>query len=294
VFKNTDLKQAISLLEGSMIQHAPLFVFISILSLFNWSIEAKKWHHLVNKIEKISFLTALKGILFGITFSLFTPNRLGEYGGRVMVLKHNRITAIAATLIGSYAQIVANLTIGASAFILYCYFFQQLNFILFAVLFFLFIIAIVALYISYFNLSSASRIFSKIPIFKKLHNYVSIVEKYSFHEFLILLLLSFLRYTVYCVQFGLLLYVFDIKCNYIVSLIHIPSIFFIQTILPSFAIADIGVRSEIAIQIMQNISTNNLNIVAATVMLWLINLIIPGILGAITALGFKFFSEEQE
>jgi hypothetical protein len=39
---------------------------------------------------------------------------------------------------------------------------------------------------------------------------------------------------------------------------------------------------------------NEIAVVAATVTLWLINLIIPALIGGVVALGFKFLSTEEE
>lgn len=293
VFKNDDLHQTIALLKTSIDRHKRLLAIVAILTFFNWGFEAAKWHKLVNKLENTSILTAIKGILFGITFSLFTPNRIGEYGGRVMALRHNRIAAIASTLVGSYAQIVANLCIGATAFILYIYFYFQTHFFVYIAMICLYGIAIIALVISYYNLATATHYFRKISIFKKIYPYIAVVEKYTSYELTILLLFSISRYFIYCLQYLLLLQVFEVSLSVKQSLLHIPSIFFLQTLLPSLAIADIGLRSEISLQILEPFSVLAAHVVAATVLLWLINLIIPSIIGAVVALGFKFYREKD-
>lgn len=292
VFKNDDLHHTIAILKNSIERHRGILAIVAFLTFFNWGFETAKWYRLINKLEAISIFTAIKGILFGITFSLFTPNRIGEYGGRVLALRHNRIAAIASSLVGSYAQIVANLSIGATSFILYIYLYLHAHFFIFIALVSLYLIAIAALIISYYNLAVATHYLRNISIFKKIYPYVAIVEQYSTSEMSILLLLSIGRYLIYCIQFILLLHIFDISLDFRQAFIHIPSIFFLQTLLPSLAIADIGLRSEISLQILQPFTLYAANIVAATVLLWLINLIIPGIIGAFAALGFNFYNED--
>ncbi|HMW13871.1 MAG TPA: lysylphosphatidylglycerol synthase domain-containing protein, partial [Chitinophagales bacterium] len=59
------------------------FVVLStvvLLMILNWTIESIKWKLLIDKLHPISWLDAIEGILFGVTFSLFTPSRVGEFG----------------------------------------------------------------------------------------------------------------------------------------------------------------------------------------------------------------------
>ena len=58
---------------------------------FNWGIEAKKWQVLMKPIEDLSWWTACKATLTGLSFAMNTPNRIGEYAGRILyVKKENR------------------------------------------------------------------------------------------------------------------------------------------------------------------------------------------------------------
>ena len=74
--------------------------------------EALKWQFLISKIEKISIKRSIRAIFSGITVSAFTPNRVGEYGGRVFCLeKADRIQAVLITVIGSMAQLVTTIVL---------------------------------------------------------------------------------------------------------------------------------------------------------------------------------------
>ena len=55
----------------------------------NWSIEAIKWRLLIKKMQPITFIEALKGVLSGVAVGTFTPNRIGEFGGRILYLKEH-------------------------------------------------------------------------------------------------------------------------------------------------------------------------------------------------------------
>ena len=79
----------------------------------NWFLESLKWRFLISKIEKISIKRSLRAIFSGITVSAFTPNRVGEYAGRVFCLeKADRVQAVLITVIGSMAQLVVTIVFG--------------------------------------------------------------------------------------------------------------------------------------------------------------------------------------
>src|SRR5262249_6990083 len=57
---------------------------VAVMMLLNWGLEACKWRLLLWPLEKISFGRSFKAILAGVALALNTPNRIGEYGGRVL------------------------------------------------------------------------------------------------------------------------------------------------------------------------------------------------------------------
>ncbi len=58
--------------------------FLLILTIFNWFFEILKWQKLVKTIKNVSFFEALNQSLGGHTASLITPNRIGDYGAKVL------------------------------------------------------------------------------------------------------------------------------------------------------------------------------------------------------------------
>jgi len=61
---------------------------------------------------------------------------------------------------------------------------------------------------------------------------------------------------------------------------------------PTIAIAELGVRGKVSIFFLGLLSSNTVAIVAATVGIWLINLVIPAVLGSVLLLGVKIFKEK--
>ena len=91
--------------------------FVFALMIVNWSIDAVKWRFLISKIEKVSFWLSLKAV-FGITVSMFTPNRIGEFGGVSCLSQVDRIKAV-HIIFGNVNQLITTLIFGLLALVLF-------------------------------------------------------------------------------------------------------------------------------------------------------------------------------
>lgn len=288
VFKSDDVHDVLQLLKTDAAGRLPMVISVFLLMFVNWGLETIKWRLLVNRLDSINFRKAFQGVLFGVAFSLFTPNRLGEYAGRVLVLRHNRIAAIVSSLIGSYSQIVVNMIAGGTAFLLYLIFYKHISAYLSITIASFLVLGSLFLLISFFNIDVVSIVFNRYSIFKKIAPHVEVVKTYSSSDLRILLFFSALRYMTYALQFQLLLKFFKTGVAFLDAVILIPSVYFLQAIMPTMAIVDVSLRGEIAYQIIGLQSQGGeMKVVAASVLLWLINLIIPAIIGALAALGFQ-------
>src|SRR5919202_2099657 len=85
----------------------------------NWSIEAWKWKIGVSNILPLSFRRAFKALLSGVSFSITTPNRIGENIGRIMYLPEgHRLEMISITVVTSLSQLIITMLSGTIAFFL--------------------------------------------------------------------------------------------------------------------------------------------------------------------------------
>ena len=270
-----------------------LLSVVVLLMCANWTMESIKWKLLIDKLHPISWLEAIEGILFGVTFSLFTPSRIGEFGGRVFALDTDRKEAIVSTILGSLAQIVVNLSLGALGLLVYSYLYEKMDaYFLFAFIF-IYVLMVIAIHFCFYNLDVVSTKFSNFSIFKKVYKYIHIIDLYSNKDFLRLEILSIIRYCIYCLQFVLLLKFFGFQLSFFTAMILVAAIFFVQTINPvNIALIDFGFRSNVAAYFLAGFTNNPIAIITTTITLWFINLIIPAIIGGISALRFTFFKEE--
>ncbi|MGI4806204.1 MAG: hypothetical protein ACRYFL_15665, partial [Janthinobacterium lividum] len=84
---NQNLHQFVNRIHkiGQTEVYSSLFL-VTVLMLINWLLEAVKWQYLTKLLEKMSLWKAIEGVFCGLTMAIITPNRIGEYGGRILYL----------------------------------------------------------------------------------------------------------------------------------------------------------------------------------------------------------------
>lgn len=295
VFYKEDLESIQRLLNNMMSRPGDfLLLFLIVLLMFiNWGLEAIKWKILIRKIEKISFLRSLKAIFSGVSISVFTPNRIGEFGGRVFYLeKADRMQAVLITILGSMGQLLITIVLGAISFLIFINSYPSeinLNQYLFYLLIFIVGSAIVLLITIFLNVSLLTTFFNKFPFLSKYKKYSDVFSYYSSIELINLLLLSFSRYIVFTLQFYLLLIVFGVNIPPLEVVILISLIFFVMAVIPTIALTELGIRGSVAIYFIGILSDNKIGILTSSFGLWIVNLAIPALIGAVFILGLKFF-----
>ncbi len=285
------------------LQFLLLLLLVLLMMVLNWSIETLKWKLLIGKLQQISFWQAFKGVLSGVTLGTFTPNRIGEFGGRIMFLKNNyRIKGIVVTLIGSFGQIITTLLTGLGSFCIYLLFFAKVPWIqahmgllIETIVIFSTIGLAITVLIIYFNVNLIERVLLRIKYVRKFKKYLNILTAYGYLDLLKLLGLSFFRFFVFAMQFYILLYVFHISISFFAGMVMISLIFFVQTLIPSFTLTEIGVRGQVSVFFLCYLTSksNSLGIVYASLSLWIINLIIPAIIGAVFMLQKNIYENEN-
>ncbi|NOQ26852.1 MAG: hypothetical protein GQ564_15940 [Bacteroidales bacterium] len=261
-----------------------LLLLVFLLMIFNWSIETIKWKILIDKIQNLKFYTAFKAVLSGITIGIFTPNRIGDIGGRVLFInKGNRTFGVLATGIGSFAQFLTTLSAGILGFILFLILFP--NKIIINPIFnittviCLTLILLILIWV-YFKIKLIKPILLKFPFFKTRENQLEYFSETKSKLLLKVLLLSFTRYIIFSSQFYLLLIFFDIHITIIQAYISISLIYLFATIIPTTTLIELGVRGSLSIFFLGMFSNNIIGIILSTMILWFINLAIPSIIGS--------------
>ncbi|MEI6948001.1 lysylphosphatidylglycerol synthase domain-containing protein [Paraflavisolibacter sp. H34] len=282
------------------VQSSKIVYLVLVLALMfvNWSLEAWKWKLSVATIYPISLARAVKAVLSGVSFSVTTPNRVGEYLGRMLYLPEgSRLKSISVTLVGSLSQLLVTFICGLAGFIflrneLIAHgFFSPLAF-RFAFWGLVAVIALLAMV--YFQVAFLEQLLEKwVPRSKYLY-LVQSLGAFDHPLLWRLLLLSFVRYTVFIVQYFLLFSLFQVAVPPGVVWCVVSVLFLAMAVIPSVALVEVGLRGEVSLQLMGIFSDNSLGVGLTSVTIWLINLILPAILGSILFLGLKVFKRKNE
>jgi len=282
VIRNARFADIIALAHSILQNPASVWLlsFCITLVFVNWGIEALKWQFLIKKLADISFYTSFKAIFSGTTVSLVMPNRVGEYMGRVLFLEHGkRVRGIFATFVGSIAQLVVTLIMGTVGFIYYEKTFHFPFIISFASVVAAILFIGFTLFF-YFNIRSLRGMIPARKWARPLRKYLKVYRLYNRPELERIFAYSLLRYFVFSVQFYLLMVFFGIHIPFIEAMLLIFLMYLVQTIYPTAGITELMVRGAATGFIFAGHSSNVTALLAASYGIWLINLLLPAMVGA--------------
>ncbi|WP_432416416.1 hypothetical protein [Pseudalgibacter alginicilyticus] len=237
----------------------------------------------MSPIIKINFKNATKQSLGSFTASLFTPNRIGEYGAKaIFYTKGLRKQILLANLLSNGLQmsITAILgTIGLYFFIKeYSIDINYSNFI------YGLISGLLILVIMFFLIrKNVSK--TKAILFKKIIDFLShFPKKIIFYGFIF----SLLRYLIFSFQFYLLLTIFGTEVGYLNAFKTITSMYLLASIVPTISILDIAIKGSVAVYLFSFLEINEVTVLAIVTIMWLFNFVLPSFLGSYYVLRFNF------
>ena len=274
-------------------------VAVVVLMLVNWSLEAIKWKYAVEQVQKISFLKSLKAIFSGVSFSVTSPNRMGEYLGRVLYMDDgNRLKVISLTILGSISQLMITLFFGITGLLVLkekiidsgiSGWPTWLNMVIIGSS-----VALFFLTLFYFRLGWLIKWIDKLPVLKKYGWLIIELEKLDATMLVKLLSVSALRYLVFGLQYYLLIRFFGVEVNWWQGFWAMAIVFFIMAVIPTIALFEIVQKLYVTREIFAIFTVNTLGIGLVTSTIWFINLVVPAVIGSLFILGIKIFRKENE
>jgi Lysylphosphatidylglycerol synthase TM region len=267
--------------------NAVYFLLALLLLPINATLEATKWHLLVNSVQKLSFGKSLCSYLAGLAVSVITPNRIGEYPGRLLYLRQKHtLRLISVAVLGITAQLVTLFAFGIVGLVYYNLAFPGgLPAIGLAVATFL-MVGTFLIFWKFDKWLPASLRFGQL---RKVRICAQLLKRFSSGEKITILLISAVRYGVFTAQYLFLLYWMNVSIPAGSGFCMSALFFWCLAMVPSFAIAELAERGSISLYLFQHFSSNTVGILAATMVLWLINLMIPAIVGSILMVKLKIF-----
>jgi hypothetical protein len=266
-----------------------------LLVAVNWGLESRKWQVSVAAVSPVSFTQAYKAVLSGVSFAVTTPNRMGEYLGRMLYLPDgSRLKSIAVTLVGSMSQLLITLFTGFWGLLFLRRHLQAIPYfseVLYRFLVFGTGAGALLLTIFYFQTGAIGRLLNN---WLRRTGYSYLIESLAaFSNSLLVQLLvwSGLRYCVFVVQYLLVFHFFDVHVPVWFTVNAVAVMFLAMAVIPSITLVEVGLRGEISLALMGLFSANSLGIGLSSVSIWFMNLVVPGVVGSVLILSVRVFQK---
>ncbi len=260
-------------------------VYILLLFPINLGLEAAKWWKLTRSFGQLSFGKALSSVLIGNFYTLFTPNRIGDGAGRLHFLPPgNKSRATWAFINGSMAQFLCTIVVGSLALAIIQQWVQDTdsNWWIYAQWVrwpvWLASIVLLLLYIEPGWVALAIDASKEDGWFGKR---VRTLQHYSRRQNAGTLVLSALRYITFACQLYFALKLYGISGDTFEIFLRIGILYLATTLIPTVALAEFGVRESLAILLFPAAGISEEGAFAATLVVWLVNLLLPAIFGGV-------------
>lgn len=292
ITRQPDLEQAWNrvkeALNSSMIWN---LIITFLLVIVNWSIEAFKWKISIERVQQIGFMKSFRAVLSGVSFSVSTPNRIGEYVGRVLYMDEgNRLKVISLTIVGSISQLIITILMGCIGWIVLMPVIQSqqlLSPLMSKVILWGVIIVLLVLTLFYFRLPLLVKWFGRIPAARRFMYLVNVLQEFNATLLFRLLSLSGLRFFVFIIQYFLLFRLFGVDLSLAETWWTVSVSFLVMAVIPTITLLELVQRGKVVATIAGLYTANELGMNLATACIWFINLVLPAIIGSLLILRLR-------
>jgi len=260
---------------------------VILLMLIQWLLEAFKWKLLLKDIVPLHWIAAFGSILSGITVSVVTPNRIGEFAGRIIHLPNGtRLEGTAFTFMGNIAQMIITCFAGSICLFLgYDVLKLQLHspesVYSIDLLLLLAPIAAVLLMLIYFSSSWILKKLGHWRLLRAFANHLLVLSHTSPSRLTCVLVISLIRYLIFIAQYLIVFYFCGFSLDPLQLTIGVAVMLLWLSIVPTFSFMEMGVRWQFALLLFPPAGTGLLAIPLSVTIIWLVNFILPAILGAL-------------
>jgi uncharacterized membrane protein YbhN (UPF0104 family) len=264
--------------------NANLFYFFPALLLLpiNILLQFYKWKMSCNYyLSDNNNSKVWRSLFAGFSAALFTPARAGEYIGRGLIFKDKKIINIAsAVFFDKLFTLIFILFFGTVSLLLFFNLYNSLSYILL----FLTVVIVLTLVITYLIKSiqgkapgNGENLFSRVlnRIYKKIAS-VRLPDRDFTYK---MLLLSFIFYCCYLLQFALLISAFTSNNHIVLHLTLAGIILAVKTLIPNFISGELGIRESATVFFLSAAGENSAAGFNASIFLFVINIAIPAAVG---------------
>ncbi|MCE2756744.1 MAG: flippase-like domain-containing protein [Chitinophagaceae bacterium] len=278
---NKNIKLIINYVAG------PLLLLLIGYLFVQWGLEAVKWKMMLKATAfPVKWVTSLKMIFAGLSFSFVTPNRLGEFIGRIMYLPSDkRAVGTAFTVYNIIIQITV-----------YCFFASIALYFLDASLVshklprlvsnmlhglqiispIIFLLSVIFFVMQHRILS----LLSNLSFLRKLKPTLGECMQLGFDTSFALIGLTLLKSLVFIFQYWLIFTWLGVELSFFSTFIGVSLMVFGLVVIPTVSFLEIGLRWELSYLLFSMYTSNLLGITIGATIIWFLNVVLPAIIGA--------------
>ena len=277
-----ELHSFLDILFQNDLLSVPNMFLLMILTGLNWSFEILKWKTLVSSVISIPYKNAVEQSLGGLTVSMLTPNRIGDYGAKAIYYqKPFRKKILLLNLISNMLQMGTTLFFGTLGLLYFTYLFSvdldRFNISMFFLIFILISSAVIYL------LRKNQIKIKGFPFLKIKH----FIQSLSLKIILKACFFSVIRYLIFSFQFYILLHIFNVNITYLSAMTVITTMYLVSSIFPTVFIFDVVIKGSVAVYLFSMIGVDEMTILCIVSLMWLLNFVIPSMFGSYYVLNFS-------
>lgn len=281
------------LLSLSFSEIALKFLIPSIaLMILNWWMEVVKWKKLLDTNVEISWRISIKAVLSGTTIGVFSPNRMGEFVGRVLALKpEQRIKGSLLSMVNGLSQSLATFTFGVFGLLILVEEFAKvpLGFVGTKILQLTLVIAVVLAFTIYLRMNMLVKLPLRWKALAKYQHYFEVFTAVDAHLLKQLFNLSMVRFLTFILQYVVVFSLLLSSPNLLQVLVGSVLTLFSSTLLPFLPIPDLLVRESMALSYFQLYDFDPLIVSVAVLVVWLVNVALPALIGTSALFTYRIF-----
>ena len=282
LISSVEYNQIILALKEANIAIIGIVILLGVLNIF---LQYSKWR--LTCVEVLAVKDRLKifrSLFYGFSAGIITPLRIGEYFGRGIEFRDKSLVQVTvATLIDKFFPLLMVASLGSISSLFFIYFYYNVSIYIVLSLFiliftFFYLLIILLLSNKFWNSILFSKLNSSVklkPFLEKLRIFESLDRTYFFK----MLVISFLFYSCFLIQYALLVAAFSNHFDFIHYLWAANLIMFTKTIIPPISFGELGIREGASVYFLTQIGETASVGFNASIFLFIINLLVPALIG---------------
>lgn len=259
-----------------------------LLLIPNIYIQFYKWRYLVRLLKPpVTNREIFQSLLAGFTFGFITPGRIGEFGRAFFIKDYSWVSLLGVTFLDKFFSLAVVIFLGSLG-LMYNLSGQLYLHTLIPIIIFTVITLIVIYYILFHPEILRSFLYSLniiLPFRDKIKLLMGSLDAFHRRQAFRLLLFTLGFNAIFLIQFYILVCAFE-PAPIVPTMFALAAIMLVKSLLP-ISVGDLGVRESAAIFFLGHIGLQETTAFNASILLFMINLLIPSLIGLVLVLKYR-------